>query len=699
MAVLSISDNEPYSVKKPIIYEFDVSELTNLDDVKNNKTYSKGVIFYNKLYNSIWNYIFLNYKRKDNFIKVNFTKNDSYVYVTAAELLLYLMFWKLHVVYTNILKKEIEITPSDLYDLSRINKKNLTKILEKNMSLVLEDAQKRKNGVDELSYYVSKIIDDFMEVSNIYSNISCNTISLYDTIQLEKRSKEFKECLETQLSESKTNKELEEQLYLGSKKLMKCILEDNESSYVQYIKGDRMNVNQFTQMFYAVGPRADVDKTILPKIMKGNYLHGYSSPSDAYIDAITGRDSQILKYISVRESGYLSRKINIDNLNTRIDYDVKDCGTTHYITYEVKTENHLRSIDLKYMILPNGKLKLIHYESDKDLIGKTIKLRSHTCCALTGNRVCMTCFGYKSKRLKGTLIGGLPAVKFANPISQRLMQAKHFSTTNAVDIKSEYLDKYFNKENSKLYFKKEMIDKDVYIVIDREFVEEIAEGATSIDDESIDTFVPLESFSVRDKDNEYLIECEGLFLVLTDDVLEESKKFIMEYDSDVALIPVSKIDKEIPIFNMVIITEEVSRYLKKLKRLIDSSYTRVYKDNISQLIMDIGNLLLDMGIASTSIINIETLVYQLIRKPDKEYERPDFSKNEEFTIIPLSTSIQKSNIYTAFAFEKYKKQLTDMDTFENVGNGIFDSLFKINRPDYLIPVSKKSITGVVGENN
>lgn len=699
MAVLSISDNEPYSVKKPVIYEFDVSELTNLDDVKNNKTYSKGVIFYNKLYNSIWNYIFLNYKRKDNFIKVNFTKNDSYVYVTAAELLLYLMFWKLHVVYTNILKKEIEITPSDLYDLSRINKKNLTKILEKNMSLVLEDAQKRKNGVDELSYYVSKIIDDFMEVSNIYSNISCNTISLYDTIQLEKRSKEFKECLETQLSESKTNKELEEQLYLGSKKLMKCILEDNESSYVQYIKGDRMNVNQFTQMFYAVGPRADVDKTILPKIMKGNYLHGYSSPSDAYIDAITGRDSQILKYISVRESGYLSRKINIDNLNTRIDYDVKDCGTSHYITYEVKTENHLRSIDLKYMILPNGKLKLIHYESDKDLIGKTIKLRSHTCCALTGNRVCMTCFGYKSKRLKGTLIGGLPAVKFANPISQRLMQAKHFSTTNAVDIKSEYLDKYFNKENSKLYFKKEMIDKDVYIVIDREFVEEIAEGATSIDDESIDTFVPLESFSVRDKDNEYLIECEGLFLVLTDDVLEESKKFIMEYDSDVALIPVSKIDKEIPIFNMVIITEEVSRYLKKLKRLIDSSYTRVYKDNISQLIMDIGNLLLDMGIASTSIINIETLVYQLIRKPDREYERPDFSKNEEFTIIPLSTSIQKSNIYTAFAFEKYKKQLTDMDTFENVGSGIFDSLFKINRPDYLTPVSKKSITDVVGENN
>ena len=40
-----------------------------------------------------------------------------------------------------------------------------------------------------------------------------------------------------------------------------------------------------------------------------------------------------------------------------------------------------------------------------------------------------------------------------------------------------------------------------------------------------------------------------------------------------------------------------------------------------------------------------------------------------------------------------------MDTFENVGGGIFDSLFKINRPDYLMTVSKKSITDVVGENN
>lgn len=683
MGVIYISSNDEKEInKKSVIFEL------NINDLNNKKT---GLNLYNKLYDSIWNYIFLDYKRKDNFIKVVFPNEDKFVYLTVSETIFHLMFWRLHIVYNFLLKKKIEINSSDLYDLSVFDKKLLKKILEKNAYFILNYIDQRKNGIDELSFYISKIIDDFSELTNSYCAISSNTISIYEIKELEKRSKEFKECINTKLNESDSIKEIEMNIHEGSKKLIKSILDDGKSSFVYYINGKRMSIDQFTQMFYAVGPRADVDKTILPKIMKGNYFNGYSSPSDAYIDAITGRDAQILKYITVRESGYLSRKINIACLNTKINYDVKDCGTKHFILFNVESKDHLKMIDLKYMILPNGKLKLIRFENDKNLIGQTIKLRSHICCALKENEVCMTCFGEKAKRLIGTRIGGLPAIKFANPISQKLMRAKHFSGTNSVEVQSEYLEKYFNKENNKLYFKQEMKDKDIYIIVEREFVEEIAEGATSLEDESTDSFFPLESFTIRDGENEYVIECDGLFLVLTDEILEESKKFILEYDSDEALIPINKISNDIPIFNMVIVTEEVSRYLKKMKKLIDSSKTKSYND-ISTLVMDIGNLLLEMGISSTSLINIETLVYQLIKDPIEEYKRADFTSDElKYSILPLSSSIQKSNIYTAFSFEKYKKQISDIDSFKKYGEGFFDSLFKINKPKYLKPVDKNMI--------
>lgn len=681
-------------VIKPTIYEFNVKKLTD-KTIKKGENRTEGQKFYLKLYDSLWNYIFMDYKRKDNFVRIIITEDDGVdrcFYLTVSELYIHLIFWRLHVTYAGLLKREVKIDRDDFYNLSTYNKSLVSKILETNMDKFIDDAQERPDGIDELSYYTSFIVDDLEEFQSAYCGIASNTISLYEIKELAKRSPVFNTCINTELDDKKSIKEIEQQLKKGERMVIDAILKDGKSSLYQYIKASRISTDQFTQMFYAVGPRTDVDKTILPAIMKGNFLKGYSCPSDAYMDAITGRDAQILKHISVRDSGYLSRKINLSNLNTAIDYDVKDCGTKHTISYNVALDDNLKSVDLKYMVNEDGTLHLIRYKNDKHLIGKTIQLRSHVACALNDNKVCMTCFGDKAKRLVGTLIGALPAIKFANTISKRLMRAKHFTTTNSVEIKSEYIDKYFNIESNKMYFKNEMRNKDVYIVIDREYVEEIANGVTDIEDECVDSSMPLESFIIQDGDERFSIECEGLFLVLTDEILEDSKKFIMEYDNDEALIPINKIDKDTPIFSMVIVTEEVSRYLKQIKKLIDSVKTKSYTSP-ALLIEDIGNVMIEMGIGGLSLINIETLVYQLVRNPEKLYERPDFSKSTpDICIIPLSAAIGKSDIRTAFSFEKYKQQITDPDSFEKTSSGIFDPLFKIERPKYLTKVDSKIIS-------
>ena len=699
---VSLGNNNNKTQKtKPVIYEIDVNTFTNKKILKGNN-YSIGQMEFCKLYDALWNYIFMDYKRKDNFIKVYFRDeegNPKFTYMMVSELIIHMIFWKIHTQYAPLLKRKVEITQNYFYDLTTVDQKLLKSILENDVNEFIEDAQERPDGINEISYYCSLMIDDFMELMNAYCTIASNTISLYQIHQLEKRNKTFARCIHTQLDESLPIKEIQNILDKGKKDVMSSIIEDGKTSLAMYIKARRMSDDQFAQMFFAVGPRTDVDKTILPKIMKGNFLKGYQSPSDAYIDAIAGRDAQILKHITVRDSGYLSRKINLSNLNTKINYNIKDCGTKYYLDYFVANDEYLKSIDLKYMIKDDGSLYLIRYKRDKNLIGQHIKLRSHIFCACKQHEVCMTCFGGKAKRLIGTNIGGLPSIKFANPISKRLMRAKHFTTANAMDINNEFINKWFNIEGSKMFFKNEIKPKDVYIVISRDYVEDIIDGASNIDDDTIDTNVPLESFSIQygSEENRDVVECEGMFLVLTDEILDEHKKFIMEYDSDEALIPISKIPKDCPIFSMIVITEAVSLYLKQIKRVIDSSKTKEYQ-NPSVLVKDILGVLLDIGIAGSSIINIETLVYQLVRVTNKVYQRPDFSKeNVDYCLLPLSTSISKSDIYTSFGFEKFKQQVTDIDTFMKTGNGIFDPLFKTEKPNHLIPVTKKMIEDVIKE--
>ncbi len=536
------------TIQKPVIYELYTDSFFDTKSMKNSK-YIKGVHEYLKLYDALWNYIFDDYNRKDNFVKVII--NESYYeYMTCAELMVHLIFWRLNIVYSEKLKKKIPITEKNIYDLSKFNQKFIENTLDTLLKQFLE-YDKRMDAQDELSFYVSYILDDLIELSEGFSAISCNTISLYEIIQLAHRSKAFKECIDTQLDESKTIRELEAQLKMGKAKVMAAILNDQKNSLIPYIKSNRINEDQFTQMFYAVGPRTDTDKTILPMIMKGNFLKGYQYPSDAYMDAITGRDAQIAKHINVRDSGYLSRKINLACLNTHIDYEVEDCGTKHTLTFIIENEHFLKSIDQKFIVLDNNKLHKIDYKKDTHLIGKTVNLRSHILCALDDDRVCTTCFGGKAARLVGTHIGALPSIKLANPLSKRIMRAKHFTTTNSIEVTSDVLDKYFNVDASKMFVKPDIDVKDTFIIVPREYVEEIVEGNVNTDDDTIEPTLPLESFILQDKGKEHLVECDGLFLSFTDELLEENKKFIIDLESDNALIPLSKIDLDNPLFNII----------------------------------------------------------------------------------------------------------------------------------------------------
>lgn len=718
--------NDEKIIKKEVVLTMNVKELIDKGKVSNTSI-TKGQIRYRNLINSIWAYIFDDYKRKDNFVKVYFggvkSTPQKYIYLTCIEFLEHLMFWKMHVIYAAKNKIVVPIEEDDFYDLSEFDKRLYSTIMNNLMDKFIDKVENNY----ELSYYISLINDDFVELAEACSYITANTFSLWDIIQLMKREKDFRRSINTVLDERKSPSELERQLRLGEQVLIETILRDGKSAMVPFIKSKRINHDQFTQMFYAVGPRTDIDKTVLPVIMKGNYLKGYNDSSEYYIDAITGRDAQIAKHTNVRLSGYLSRKINLGCLATYIDYSVKDCGTPNYLEYYIKDKDWLRSIHKKYMILPTGKLYLINGKKDTHLIGQMVRIRSHICCALTDDKICQTCFGGKSKSVYGTRVGGLPAIKLANPLSKRIMRQKHFTSTNTMEIVDKNLEKFFKSESSKLFFQKHIPDKNLYIVVDRDYVEEIVQGSVDIDEEGIDVALPLESVTIRqkyidrdDKDDkeydDYLIECDGLFLTFTDELLEAISKMgkgrgavsIFDSDSDEAEIPINRIDKDAPVFNMVIVTEEVSRYLKQVMKLMDSVYTRNYTNTYSDtetglsgynlLVHDILEILIDSGLSGTSVTHTETVVHHLLRIPDKLYERPNFAIKDPYYIpVPLKQSILKRDLLTALSFQEFKTQVTDSDSFIKNSSGVFDQVYKTKRASYLEKIDPALIAKVMAQ--
>ena len=76
--------------------------------------------------------------------------------------------------------------------------------------------------------------------------------------------------------------------------------------------------------------------------------------------------------------------------------DVSDCGTTHLVPYEIKSENHLKKLNGKfYKLDPNDRdLTLLNSKTDTELIGKRIYVRSAVTCALKNDCVCPRCVGY-----------------------------------------------------------------------------------------------------------------------------------------------------------------------------------------------------------------------------------------------------------------------------------------------------------------
>lgn len=598
----------------------------------------------------------------------------NYYILTIPMLILDLIFWRANAVFN------IPITANEMYSYAKehLNKNTFNNITEHVTKMLVDSQQK---VTPEISRCLADIKNNLSRFSQNFSSVKCNTLSIWSTLQFKNRNKEFNTLFNTTLDPSKTIKETEIIVKDCEKRLTKVIAEDDANCFKPYVMSGRLKNAQLAKVVCTVGTRPDIDKTIIPRPITKGYIHGLQNVSEYFMETITARDAMMTKNDNLPRSGFLSRKINRLTSDIDINYNVKDCGNTKYLNYFIENPDYLDMIDGKYMLdEKTGKLRVVSYEKDKDLIGTTIKLRTFITCNCK-HGVCTTCVGTVSTRLKGTRLGTLPPIKCINPMSQKALSAKHDLGTKSIDITNETLSKYFYSDGMDFFLKPEYSSqRDLYLVIQSDSVEDLINSNVDTSDDEVDTVIALDYIAVRDHGIDYEIENEGMRIALSDELLANKKLFTEDEDnSDNILIPLNKIEStEDPLFYAILDTEEISKYLNQLIGTIDRNTVSRYQ-TYEELMSAMIRIIYESGFVD-NIIHFESIAKSMIRSKKNKTRKPDWSQDKvEYQILKISDAIMNKDLYTAIEYQNLRNLFKTASIAKRAGVSLYDPFFRVSK--------------------
>lgn len=669
-------------------------------------TYFSNKHDYELFCEAIYNYILDDYSRASENTEIITNKNKS-INITLFQLLINLYLLEFNFMY------KVEIDESWIWDVTTEFLNNYHKNIEKLANRIYEMIKKNKKIAAEavLSQILSNITERLERLTELLSPIATPTMDIVSFSNFCMRNRKFNELLNTTLDQTKTTKDLEIECVEKGKELKQIILEDGKSCLFPFIESDCLNQTQLTQMFVAVGPRMTTNNIVLSHVMKRSYLNGLENVGDLIAEGEIANKALIYKKRYVGDSGYMSRESNLLTQGLHIDYKTKDCGTSHYINYNVKDKKHLELIYFKNIILPNGKLHMVT-SKDTDLIGTTVRMRSIVCCChKEAGKVCMNCYGNPLEIKQKMDIGGVVAIEILNVLSNAVMAVKHHTTTNTVVFSNPIMLKYFNLEEGKLIMKK--IDENlenVSLAFEKDYIEDFKdriededydydddeldskdEDEEDIDSKSNNTITSKIINNLRlvvkkfnpetgDYENEETeITNDGSFLVLADEMMTGSrmKLFDTPIDSDDAFLNLSSVKPGMTVFDVKYITRETSKYLKDLKSIIDRSKVNWWYNDLDTPINNFADLIIDAGLKNEEMVFLEPIIRALCRNPEEITSRPDFSKeNTPTVIINLRTGILEGDLYSALIFERLTDTFENIRSFRNHNHGINDNPFK-----------------------
>nr|DAK22756.1 MAG TPA: DNA-directed RNA polymerase alpha chain [Caudoviricetes sp.] len=184
-----------------------------------------------------------------------------------------------------------------------------------------------------------------------------------------------------------------------------------------------------SQLLQCIGPYGypkDIDDYIFPEPIKKGFCEGFV---DFYDSLTESRSASMALHFSkshLSKVEYFSRKAQLIGMNFATIHR-GDCGSKHYLPWEVRNIQDVRSMTGVYYLDDQTKKLVMIHGNETDLIGQVLKIRTIIGCIHPDpNGACATCFGGLSRNIiHGTNIGQQVGVTLASQNSQNVLSTKH----------------------------------------------------------------------------------------------------------------------------------------------------------------------------------------------------------------------------------------------------------------------------------
>lgn len=535
----------------------------------------------------------------------------------------------------------------------------------------------------ELNNFIDDVLYKFMYIDEFHAYL-LNTINNEDTIMLMNSNETFYNDIHADLS----NVPLADVKNIGmdyTNEAIKMIKNSSHCLADSFRAGEGINTKQFKEFMINIGSKPDGNGGVFNGIINSSYSNGgVNSVASYLIDDSVARIAEILKKENVGDSGHFSRKLGLNNIDTRLHPDPEFvCNTKNLQKVEIKNSILLDMFKNRwYRFKMNGPeycMSSNPIANESHLIGQTLYFRSPIKCAshTHGKGVCYRCYGNLAYTNNDINIGKIAAEILCAILTQMLLSAKHLleSLVIALKWKDGFLD-LFDVNFNIINIKEELPNIKKYkLIIDPEMISQENE------EDSFEYNDYITSFNVLDPDGNIITmnteNADNIYISkeLTDIISKEDDPVDGEY-----MISFDRL-KDTNLFLVKISNNELSQILEDVKRLVDKIINVAsHNNNTDSWLQSLLETILDAGLDVDSV-HCEILLANQVRNTEDILDKPYWEyPNEQCNMITLTQSLTNHpNISTALEFQKLPKTLYSPLSFKKTQAAPID-LFFMTRP-------------------
>lgn len=532
---------------------------------------------------------------------------------------------------------------------------------------------------------MNNIIDDVLEMfkaNDEFALYYMNTINNEDTIKLMNQNSDFYKCVHADLS----GVPLESVKDIGTRitnEAIDHIINSDHCLGDPFRAREGINRKQFREYLVNIGTIVDGEGGVYPSIINTSFANEGVREIDAYWEESSkGRQAQIINKENVGSSGAFARQLSLNNRETILNPDEHySCRTKNLIKITIKNATHLNLFKNRYYrFIPNGveyKISSNPIRDNKDLIGKTILLRSPMTCEsnVFGHGICRKCYGDLYYTNRDVNIGQMASELLSSRLTQMLLSAKHLLESRIIKpVFTPLFYNYLELAHNIVKVKEGIDDENTFIVIDPESVK------TEDDNDNFDYNDYCTGFYIMTPDGNitYIKLQSDDNLYLTYDMLLKIDDGHLNDDGNYVISLSELKDDNLFLINMN--NDELSKTLKGVKSLLDKedSIRDLTKEQFLEKLIDV---VIEGGI-KIDAVHLELIISNQIRKfiDDKEdiLDYPDWGvPNAKYSLITLNKALTNNpSITVSLQYQYIKKLLVDPLSYKKTKPSSVDLIFQ-----------------------